>query len=135
MTLEWSANHHQMMECVCSARAHLNGSHRVGLHLWTALACSLSHTIDSSASILCMLGGKHAGPLMGKKWDVHRIAAMLRCIVPEEDCQICREKEMLKALQAQEKQATRLRQRDAAGPKDDLDLEWEGLLAAQRAEG
>lgn len=42
---------------------------------------------------------------------------------------------MLKALQAQEKQATRLRQRDAAGPKDDLDLEWEALIAQQQADG
>ena len=47
-----------------------------------------------------------------------------------------REKEMLKALQAQEKQATRLRQRDGtSGPRDDLDLEWEALLAKQREEG
>ena len=42
----------------------------------------------------------------------------------------------MKALQAQEKQATRLRARDAGtGPKDDLDLEWEALLAAQQEEG
>lgn len=47
-----------------------------------------------------------------------------------------REKEMLKALQAQEKQATRLRQRDGGlGPKDDLDIEWETLVAAQQEEG
>ncbi|EIE24672.1 hypothetical protein COCSUDRAFT_46901 [Coccomyxa subellipsoidea C-169] len=43
------------------------------------------------------------------------------------------EKEMLKALAQQEKQATRLRQREAnAGPRDDLDIEWESLLASQR---
>ena len=43
---------------------------------------------------------------------------------------------MMKALQAQEKQATRLRQRDAgSGPKDDLDLEWEALVAQQQADG
>jgi hypothetical protein len=49
-----------------------------------------------------------------------------------------REKEMLKALAQQEKQATRLRHREAtAGPRDDLDIEWEELLAAQQhaAEG
>lgn len=47
-----------------------------------------------------------------------------------------REKEVLKALQAQEKQATRLRQRnDNTGPKDDLDLEWEALVGQQQAEG
>jgi hypothetical protein len=40
---------------------------------------------------------------------------------------------MLKALAQQEKQATRLRQREAnAGPRDDLDIEWDALLAAQR---
>lgn len=40
---------------------------------------------------------------------------------------------MLKALAQQEKQATRLRQREAnAGPRDDLDIEWESLLASQR---
>ena len=43
---------------------------------------------------------------------------------------------MLKALQAQEKQATRLRQRDAGtGPKDDLDIEWETMVAAQQEAG
>ena len=47
-----------------------------------------------------------------------------------------REKEVLKALQAQEKQATRLRQRnDNTGPKDDLDLEWETLVSQQQADG
>ncbi|KAK9816480.1 hypothetical protein WJX72_000803 [[Myrmecia] bisecta] len=46
------------------------------------------------------------------------------------------EKEMLKALQQQEKQAIRLRQRDGgAGPKDDLDIEWETLLEMRRASG
>lgn len=40
---------------------------------------------------------------------------------------------MLKALAQQEKQATRLRQREAnAGPRDDLDIEWDALLAAQQ---
>lgn len=40
---------------------------------------------------------------------------------------------MLKALAQQEKQATRLRQREAnAGPRNDLDIEWEDLLAAQQ---
>ena len=48
----------------------------------------------------------------------------------------CREKEVLKALQAQEKQATRLRQSHVhSGPRDDLDLEWEALLKAQQEEG
>ncbi len=44
-----------------------------------------------------------------------------------------REKEMLKALAQQERQATRSRQRDAhAGPRDDLDIEMEALLAKQQ---
>lgn len=45
------------------------------------------------------------------------------------------EKEVLKAMQAQEKKAMRLRQREAAvtGPKDDAAIEWDGLLARYRA--
>ena len=40
---------------------------------------------------------------------------------------------MLKALAQQERQATRSRHRDAhAGPRDDLDIEMEGLLAKQQ---
>ena len=40
---------------------------------------------------------------------------------------------MLKALAQQERQATRSRQRDAhAGPRDDLDIEMEALLAKQQ---
>lgn len=47
----------------------------------------------------------------------------------------CSEKEMLKAMQAQEKKQMRLRQREAAvtGPKDDADIEWEALLGEYRA--
>ena len=45
----------------------------------------------------------------------------------------CREKEMLKALAQQEKQATRMRHREAAGgPRDDLDIEMEALVTAQQ---
>lgn len=45
-----------------------------------------------------------------------------------------REKEMLKALAAQEKEVLRMRQREAqSGPRDDLDLEWQSLLDAQRS--
>ena len=44
-----------------------------------------------------------------------------------------REKEMLKVLAQQERQATRSRHRDAhAGPRDDLDLEMEALLVKQQ---
>jgi len=40
---------------------------------------------------------------------------------------------MLKALSQQERQAMRARQREAnAGAKDDLDIEWAALLAAQQ---
>ncbi|KAL3160989.1 hypothetical protein ABBQ38_009378 [Trebouxia sp. C0009 RCD-2024] len=46
-----------------------------------------------------------------------------------------REKELLRALAAQERQATRLRQRDVTGPKDDLDIEWEQLLEAHHQAG
>jgi hypothetical protein len=51
--------------------------------------------------------------------------------------QFCRrEKEMLKALQQQERNAMRLRARGAgdAGPKDDVDFEWEALIAEYRAQ-
>ena len=42
---------------------------------------------------------------------------------------------MQKALAAQEKQALRLRAREAnTGPPDDAELEWAGLLEAQRAQ-
>ena len=48
----------------------------------------------------------------------------------------CREKELLRALAAQERQATRLRQRDVnTGPKDDLDIEWEQLMEAHHQAG
>ena len=48
----------------------------------------------------------------------------------------CREKELLRALAAQERQATRLRQRDVnSGPKDDLDIEWEQLMEAHHQAG
>lgn len=45
------------------------------------------------------------------------------------------EKEVLKALQAQEKREMRLRQREAGvtGPRDDADIEWDALLADYRA--
>lgn len=45
-----------------------------------------------------------------------------------------REKEMLKALQQQERSALRLRARGGseAGPKDDADWEWEALVAEYR---
>jgi len=47
-----------------------------------------------------------------------------------------REKELLRALAAQERQATRLRQRDVnTGPKDDLDIEWEQLMEAHHQAG
>ena len=40
---------------------------------------------------------------------------------------------MLKALAQQERQATRSRHRDAhTGPRDDLDIEMEALLAKQQ---
>ena len=43
---------------------------------------------------------------------------------------------MLRALAQQEKQATRLRQREAqTGPPDDLDLELQAVMEAKRAEG
>ena len=42
---------------------------------------------------------------------------------------------MLKALAQQEKQATRMRQRDThTGPKDDLDIEMDKLLAQEHAQ-
>ena len=43
-----------------------------------------------------------------------------------------REKELQRALQQQEKANLRLRQREAAvaGPRDDLDLEWDALMVA-----
>lgn len=42
---------------------------------------------------------------------------------------------MLKALAQQEKQATRMRQRDThAGPRDDADLEMDALLAQEAAQ-
>ncbi|GAB4814610.1 hypothetical protein N2152v2_001656 [Parachlorella kessleri] len=46
-----------------------------------------------------------------------------------------KEKEMLKMLQQQERNAMRLRARGAgeAGPKDDVDWEWEALVAEYRA--
>ena len=48
----------------------------------------------------------------------------------------CREKELLRALAAQERQATRLRQRDVnTGPRDDLDIEWEQLMEAHHEAG
>ena len=41
---------------------------------------------------------------------------------------------MLKALAAQEKEVLRMRQREAqTGPRDDLDIEWQALLDAQRS--
>ena len=41
---------------------------------------------------------------------------------------------MLKALAAQEKEVLRMRQREAqSGPRDDLDVEWQALLDAQRS--
>ncbi|KAK9797439.1 hypothetical protein WJX73_004705 [Symbiochloris irregularis] len=44
-----------------------------------------------------------------------------------------KEKEMLKALAAQEKEVLRMRQREAqSGPRDDLEIEWQALLDAQR---
>lgn len=47
-----------------------------------------------------------------------------------------REKELLRALAAQERQATRLRQRDVnTGPRDDLDIEWEQLMEAHHEAG
>ena len=50
-------------------------------------------------------------------------------------CGGCREREMQKAVAAQEKQALRLRAREAnTGPPDDADLEMAGLLDAQRAQ-
>jgi hypothetical protein len=46
-----------------------------------------------------------------------------------------REREALKALSQHERAAMRLRTREpAAGPKDDLDWEWEALAAAYRAQ-
>ena len=41
----------------------------------------------------------------------------------------------MRALAAQERQATRLRQRDVTGPKDDLDIEWEQLMEAHHQAG
>ena len=42
---------------------------------------------------------------------------------------------MLKALAAQERQATRQRDRATAGPKDDEDIEWEQLMEAHHQAG
>ena len=42
---------------------------------------------------------------------------------------------MLKALAAQERQATRQRDRATAGPKDDEDIEWEQLMEAHHQTG
>ena len=50
-------------------------------------------------------------------------------------CAWLREKELLRALAAQERQATR-RHRDVnTGPKDDLDIEWEQLMEAHHQAG
>lgn len=56
--------------------------------------------------------------------------------VPSRLAARCREKEAQRLLQMQEKQAMRLRQREAVvtGPKDDADLEWDALLASYRAQ-
>lgn len=46
----------------------------------------------------------------------------------------CREKDLAKALAAQEKEVLRMRQREAqSGPRDDEDIEWQNLLDAQRS--
>lgn len=42
---------------------------------------------------------------------------------------------MLRALAAQERQATRQRSRESAGPKDDEDIEWEQLMEAHHQTG
>ena len=42
---------------------------------------------------------------------------------------------MLRALAAQERQATRQRSRETAGPKDDEDIEWEQLMEAHHQAG
>ena len=48
-------------------------------------------------------------------------------------CVTGREKELAKALAAQEKEVLRMRQREAqTGPRDDLDPEWQALLDEQR---
>lgn len=46
-----------------------------------------------------------------------------------------KEKEMQRALQAQEKASLRLRTREAVvtGPRDDADIEWDALVATYRA--
>lgn len=46
-----------------------------------------------------------------------------------------RERDMLRALAAQERQATRQRQRTTDGPKDDEDIEWEQLMEAHHQAG
>ena len=47
----------------------------------------------------------------------------------------CREKETLKAMAAQERQAMRLRDRAEKGVKDDLDIEWAALVEQHREAG
>ena len=46
-----------------------------------------------------------------------------------------REKAMVKVIAQQERQALRRTKGEAGGPKDDLELERETLLEAQRASG
>ena len=48
---------------------------------------------------------------------------------------VCREKETLKAMAAQERQAMRLRDRAEKGVKDDLDIEWAALVEQRREAG
>ena len=47
----------------------------------------------------------------------------------------CREKELLRALAAQERQATRKQRDVTTGPRDDLDIEWEKLMEAHHEAG
>ena len=47
----------------------------------------------------------------------------------------CREREAERALQVQERQASRARTREDRAPPDDLDLEAAALLEAQHAAG
>ncbi len=55
---------------------------------------------------------------------------MHRHIPSMKHCNGRREREMAKAMAHQDKQLTRLRQWHGSGPPDDLDLEWERLVAA-----
>lgn len=68
--------------------------------------------------------------LHGQGFDGHLRTVTKRCLL------YVREKDLQRALQQQEKQASRLRQRDGGfGPRDDLDIEMDALLEAAQSPG